>query len=111
MAHSSLSTRSLPRKRHCGGEDTLAALAGLDCAGSKGLALTHVLDVVDDGDCGIAGENEVAVHAVHAEVGGNSALSGGETLCDDGSSVHTSCSGWMPEGAGIGIQVLQHGQL
>ena len=50
------------------GEDWLAALAGLHGSCCKGFAFADVLDVVEDGDGGVAGEDEVAVHAVDSEV-------------------------------------------
>ncbi len=55
-----------------GGEDAFASLASLHCAGEETAAGAYALDGVEDGHGGVAGEDEVAVHAVGEEgaVGG-----------------------------------------
>ncbi len=107
-----------------GGEDGLAALSGLHGAGAEGAAFAHVLDVVDDGDVGVAVEDEVAVHAVDGEGVGDGALGGGEALgygcaalctgvsliswCDIPNLlayIYASRSWRMPEGTGVGEEV------
>ena len=51
-----------------------APLSGLDCSCDEGAAVADVFDVVDDGYLCVAGEDEVAVHAVYGEVLGNRIL-------------------------------------
>lgn len=65
-----------------------------------------MLDVVHDGDLGVAGENEVAVHAVNGKVRGDGSLGGGEALRDDGTAVDAAGSWGMPERSGVGEDVL-----
>jgi hypothetical protein len=65
-----------------------------------------VLDVVEDGDGGVAGEHEVAVHAVDGEVCGDGELGGGEALGDYGAAVDAAGSRGVPEGARVGEDVL-----
>lgn len=65
-----------------------------------------MLDVVHDGDLGVAGENEVAVHAVDGKVRWDGSLSGSEALRDDGTAVDTAGSWGMPERSGVGKDVL-----
>lgn len=51
-------------------------------------------------------EHEVAVHRVNEEVWRNSELGGGETLSYYSAAVDPSCAGWVPEGSGVGVDVL-----
>ena len=96
----------LPGERHGGGEDAFPPLSRLHGAGSEGAPFAHVLDVVEDGDRRVACQYEIAVHAVHGEVAGNGALRGGETLCDYAAAVDAAGSGGVPEGTGVGEDVL-----
>lgn len=89
------------------GEDGSSALPGLHRAGRKALAVAHALDMVHDGDLGVAGEDEVAVHAVDGEVAGDGALGGGQGLGDGGAAIDAARTGRMPEGASIREDVLQ----
>lgn len=77
-------------------EDDFTSLAGLDGAGCEGAAGADVFYVVDYGDVGLAGEDEVAVHAVHAEVLGDGVLGGPETLGDYGAAVDAAGSWRVP---------------
>lgn len=106
MAHGPLSARTLPCKTHSGSENTLPTLTSLHSASRERLALTDVLDVVEDRDTGVPSEDEVAVHGVDGEVGGDSALGGGETLGYDGAAVDAAGSRGMPEWAGVRVQIL-----
>ncbi len=74
VRHQLPAAAALAHEAHGDGEDGLAALAGLHRAGGEALALAHVLDVVQDGDLGVARQHEVAVHRVHGKVRGYGAL-------------------------------------
>ena len=50
-------------------------------------------------------QHEIAVHAVHGEVGGDGGLCGGEALGDGGAAEDAARAGGMPEGAGVGVDV------
>lgn len=88
------------------GEDGPAALPGLNGAGRKAPAVAHALDMIDDGDLRVAGEDEVAVHAMDGEIAGHGALGGGQGLGDGGAAVDAARAGGMPEGARIREDVL-----
>ena len=62
--------------------------------------------MVEDWDTGVPGEDEVAVHGMDGEVGGDGALGGGETLGYDGAAVDAAGSRGVPEWAGVGVQIL-----
>lgn len=49
-------------------EDRPATLSGLHRACDKAASITHTLDMVQDRNFGVSGQNEVAVHAVHGKV-------------------------------------------
>ena len=66
-----------------------------------------MLNVVHDWDLGIAGENEVAVHAVDCEVRGDGPLRSREALCDYGAAVDASRAWWVPKRACVGEHVLE----
>lgn len=63
--------------------------------------------MVEDRNGGVPSEDEVAMHGVHGEVGGNGALGGGKALGYDGAAVDAASSGWVPEWAGVGVEVLE----
>lgn len=88
------------------GENRPAALSGLHGACGEAAAIAHAFDVVYNGDLAVAGEHKVAVHAVDAELCVNGALRGGETLGDDGASVHAARARWVPERPCVGKDVL-----
>lgn len=52
--------------------------------------------MIYDGNLGVAGKNEIAVHAVHEEVIGDGSLSGGQALRDHGAAVDAARTGGMP---------------
>lgn len=106
-----LSTTVLLAEAQRGREDGPPALTSLHRAGRKALAVTHALDVVQDGDLRVARQHEVAVHAVHGEVGGDGALGGGEALGDGGTAVDTARAWGVPEGASVGEDILLQGLI
>lgn len=55
-----------------------------------------MLNVVEDGNGRVAGEDEVAVHGVDGEVGGHGSLGCGEALGDHGAAVDAAGSGRVP---------------
>lgn len=55
-----------------------------------------MLNVVEDGDGRVAGEDEVAVHGVDGEVGWHGSLGCSEALCDHGAAVDAARSGGVP---------------
>lgn len=73
--------------------------------------------MVEDGDRGVAGEDEVAMHAVDQELGirgrwggrWDRALRGAEALCYDGAAVDAARVAGVPEFAGVGEDVLGEG--
>jgi len=86
----------------CGGEDASSSLARLDGSGDEGFSVSNSLDVVEDGDFGVAGEDEIAVHRVHGVfLGGDRELGCAQTLCYGCSSVDTAGAGWVPEWTSI----------
>lgn len=70
--------------------------------------------MVEDGNRGVAGEDEVAVHAVDQELGiggrfgggWDGALRGAEALCYHGTTEDAAPVGGVPEFAGVGEDVL-----
>jgi len=86
----------LPAEAQSGREDGPSALPRLHRAGREALAVANALDVVEDGDLRVARQHEVAVHAVHGEVGGDGALGGGEGLGDGGAAVDAARSRGVP---------------
>lgn len=98
--------RLLARERESGGEDAFPLLPRLDSARGEGFPGAHVLDVVEDGDGRVACEHEVAVHAVDGEVWWDGELRRGEALGYDGAAVDAAGAGGVPEGAGVGEDVL-----
>lgn len=96
---------ALAHETQGGREDRAAALPRLHRACGEALALADVLDGVYDGDVGVAGKDEVAVHGVDEEGGGDGFLGGGEALRDDGAAVDAAGAGRMPEGAEVREEV------
>ena len=106
VLHQLLPSTPLAHETHRHGENAFPALPRLHRARRETLAGPHVLDVVQDRDLGVPGQHEVAVHRVHGEVRGYGALGGGEALGDDGAAVDAAGAGGVPEGAGVGEDVL-----
>lgn len=107
VAHRLCAAAVFAHEAQRGGEDGSPALARLHGARSEGPALANVLDMVEDGEGAVAGEHEVAVHAVDGEVRGDGELSGGEALGYHGAAVDAAGAGGVPEGAGVGEDVLE----
>lgn len=106
MLHQLLPAAPLAHKAHRNCKDAFPTLPGLHRARREALAFAHVLDVVQDRDARVAGQHEVAVHRVHGEVRWDGALRGGEALGDDGAAVDAARAGRVPEGTGVGEDVL-----
>ena len=96
---------ALFREAHRRREDGFAPLPRLDSACREALAVADALDVVEDGDGGVAGEDEIAVHAVDGEVGRDGGLGGGEALGDGSAAEDAAGAGRVPELAGVGVDV------
>lgn len=62
--------------------------------------------MVEHGDLGVAGEDEVAVHAVDCEIWTDCGLGGGEGLRDYAAAVDAAGAGRVPERARVGEEVL-----
>lgn len=101
VAHLLLAAGGLAHEADGGGEDAAALLARLDGAGGEGAAVTHALDVVEDGNLVGAGEQEVAVARVREELVRHRLLRRRERLRDDGPAVDAARAGWMPLLAGV----------
>lgn len=110
VVHRRFAARALAREAEGGGEDAFPALTGLHCASREGFAFAHVLDVVEDGDGRVPGEDEVAVHAVDCEMGGNGELGCGEALGYYGAAVDAAGARGVPERARVGEDVLWLGK-
>ena len=95
----------LPREAHRRREDALAALARLHGARDEGFPVADALDVVEDGDLRVAGEDKVAVHAVDCEVRRDGRLRRGEALRDGGAAEDAARPRRVPEGPGVGVDV------
>lgn len=91
------------QRRRENGSSALSCLNGSSREASAG---AHTLDMVYDGDLGVTGENEVAVHAVHEEVVRDGSLCGGQALRDHGAAVDASRAGGMPQRSGVCKDVL-----
>ncbi len=109
MLNQLLPAAALAHKTHRHREYATTALPRLHGARRERFALAHVLDVVEDGDLGVAGEDEVAVHRVDGEGRGHSALCRGEALRYDGAAVDATRPGGVPERACVGEDVLDGG--
>lgn len=96
MTHRLLATTPLPHKTRRRSKYTPAPLPSLHGAGREALPLPHALNVVEDRDGGVAGEDEIAVHAVDDKVARYRALRGREGLRDHGAAIYASRSGWVP---------------
>ena len=114
MVHRLRAPAPLSHKTRRGGEDAFPPLPRLHGPGHEAFPLAHALDVVEDGDGGVAGEDEVAVHTVD-EVDGIAVGGGGrgdgqlrccEGLGDDRPAVDAAGTGRVPEGTGVGEDVL-----
>lgn len=66
-----------------------------------------MLDIVHDGELAVAGQDEVAVHAMHREVARDGPLGGREALCYDRAAVDSAGTWRMPEGPSVGEDVLR----
>ena len=89
-----------------GGEYGPTPLSGLYGARDKAAAVAHPFDVVEDGNLGVTGENEVAVHAVDGKVGGNGSHGRGEGLRNRGTTVDTAGPGRVPKRSSVGEDIL-----
>lgn len=88
------------------GEDTFPALTSLDCSRDETASVTYTFDVIENGDLAVAGEHEVAVHAVDGvEVTGDGELGGGQALGDGGAAEDAAGTGRVPEWSGVGEDV------
>jgi hypothetical protein len=67
--------RSIKTQRRC--ENRSSALSCLNGSSGEASAGAHALDMIYDWDLGVAGEDKIAVHAVHEEVIRDSSLCGG----------------------------------
>lgn len=90
------SAGALAHEAHGGGEDGLRVLPRLHGPGAVAAAVADALDVVNDGDVAVAGQDEVAVHAVHVEVGRDGLLGRGEALCDGDAAEDAASAGRVP---------------
>jgi len=110
MLHDLLPRTPFPHETARRSENYLPPLPCLHRPRDEALPIAHALDVVEDRDRGVAGEDEVAVHAVDQELGiggrWDGALRGAEALCYDGAAVDTARVARMPEFAGVGEDVL-----
>ena len=96
MFQNSLVWSNVSLKTQSGCKDGFVPLPSLHCARRERLPISYELYMVDDRYIGVAGENEIAVHAVDGERIWNGLLSGGETLRNDRTAINTSGSGRMP---------------
>lgn len=62
--------------------------------------------MVKDGDGGVAGEDEIAVHAVDDKVARYRVLCCRKSLRDHGAAIYASRSGWVPQRSSVGEDVL-----
>lgn len=114
MVHRLRAPAPLSYKTRRGGEDAFPPLPRLHGPGHEALSLAHALDVVEDGDGGVAGEDEVAVHAVDEVDGiavGRGGRGDGQLRCREGlgdyrPAVDAAGTGRVPEGTGVGEDVL-----
>lgn len=90
----------------CGGENRSTALPSLHRAGGETSTVADSLDVVDDGDFRVAGQNEIAMHAVDGKIIGDSSHRGGKRLGDGGTAVNASCARRMPKRPGVCEYIL-----
>lgn len=86
--------RSIETQRRC--KNGPSALPCLHGSGGEASAGAHALDMVYEGDLGVASENKVAVHTVHEEIVRDGSLCGGEALRDHGAAVDAARAGGMP---------------
>ncbi len=82
-------------------------LAGLDGAGGEGAAVAHLFDVEEDGQVAGAGEQEVAVAAVHEEVVGHGLGGRRQRHGDDGAAVDAARARRVPGLARVSEDVLE----
>lgn len=101
-----LPTTPLSYKTRRGSKDTPAPLPRLYGAGREALPFPHALNVVEDRDGGVAGEDEIAVHAVDDKVARYGVLCGSEGLRNHGAAIYASRSGWVPQRSSVGVDVL-----
>jgi len=113
MLHDLLPRAPLPHKTARRRENHHPPLPCLHRPRNEALPIAHALDVVEDRDRGVAGEDEIAVHAVDQELGiggrWDGALRGAETLGYDGAAVDAARVAGVPEFAGVGEDVLGGG--
>lgn len=103
MLNGLLTSAPLPHEAQRCSEDAFPPLPRLHGPGNEALPVAHPLDMIEDGYRRVAGEDEVAVHAVNQEfrVGGRySGLRGGEALGYHCTPIYPSGTGRMPQFAG-----------
>lgn len=93
------------------GENGPSALSGLHGPRDEAPSVTHALDMVEDGDLRVSGQNKVAMHTVDGEIGGYGPHGRGKGLGYRGSAIDTACPWRMPEGTSIGEYILFRGTL
>lgn len=104
MVNCSLPSATFSNKTQRRGKYTFPFLPRLHCSRYEAFAVSNSFDVINDWDCRVAGEDEVAVHAMDKEDGvavggrgrGDALLSGGETLSNYGATVDSARAGWVP---------------
>ena len=118
MLHDLVPRTPLPHKTARRRENHLPLLPCLHRARNEALPVAHALNMVEDRNRGVAGEDKVAVHAVDQELGiggglegreWDSSLRGAETLGYDGAAVDAARVAGVPEFAGVGEDVLGGG--
>ena len=109
MPHLLLVTSRLLHEADRRREDAPSLLSRLDSARGERPAVTHALDMEENGDLGGACEQEVAAAGVGEEGRRDRLLRGGEGLRDDGAPVDAAGSWWMPWLAGVCKDVLGWG--
>lgn len=106
MFHLRLAAAALTVETQRRREDRPALLARLHGARRETLAVADPLDMVEDRERGVAGEDEVAVHAVRGEVGSDGLLGGGEGLRYGCAAVDAARAGRVPERASVCVDIL-----
>lgn len=102
-----LPTAIRPAETQRRGENGPAPLSRLHRPRDETPAVTDSFDMVEDRDLRVTGKHKVAVHAVDGEVGGDGSHGCGEGLSYRGAAVDAAGSWGMPEGTGIGEDILE----
>lgn len=88
------------------GEDRPPPLSSLHGPRNKAPAVAHPLDMIKDGNFRVTCENEVTVHAMDGKVRRNGSHGCREGLGYRGAAVYAAGSGRVPEGPGVGEDIL-----